>query len=788
MDVFKLMGTIAVDNSDANRGIDETTGKAREASSGMSGSFSKVTGVAATLGKGILAVGGTAAGLAGAIIGLSNSTGEWSEDMGKLKVAFDQHNFSAETATGVYRGFVGILGETDQSVEAANHLAQLCGSQEELSQWTNIAAGVYATFGDSLPLEGLTEAANETARVAQVTGPFADALNWANVSTEQFTAGLQGHDAAMQAFNASIAQGNTREDAFTAALQACSNEQERSQIVTSTMTALYGEAGQKYQEVNKDLIESRQAQADFNAAMGELGEAVRPAANALTEMGTALLQGVMPYIQQFADWVSSQLPAVQQVFGDVFGGVMQVIGPVADAVTNLFKSFSDGGNNVAGLQSQLAPFTDIILPAIQNAITAAQPFIDGLMSAFQNLATTVGNNLVPYFQAAWDMMQQVASVISSILTPVINTIVPIVMQMATMVINFVQQILAVVIPAMTNIYNTISQILAAIQPYVAAAMNFIMNIVQTVWPHIQSVIQNVMNIVQSVISTVMGVVQGIISTVLALIQGNWSGVWQGIQSIASSIWNGIKGVISGVIGAIQGVISGALSAIQAVWNGAWNTVKSVVSSAWNGITGAISNGINSAVNFVRGLPGRITSALGNLGGLLVSAGRDLIMGLVNGIKNAVGSAVNAVKNAVGSVISGAKNLLGIHSPSVVFREIGDYTMQGLQGGIEDETDATVKATTNAVSSVIDAASGLGFPSASAYVPTVPSSYGVDKPATDAVLARLDRLADMWADFMPRILAAQDRQVVLDSGALVGELAMPMDQQLGNISRRRGRGQ
>lgn len=92
----------------------------------------------------------------GSLVTVANET---QEHMGKLDTAFTQAGFSAEAAGNTYKGFVGLLGETDTAVEASNHLAKLCDNEQQLSQWTNIAAGVFATFGDSLPLEGLTEAA-----------------------------------------------------------------------------------------------------------------------------------------------------------------------------------------------------------------------------------------------------------------------------------------------------------------------------------------------------------------------------------------------------------------------------------------------------------------------------------------------------------------------------------------------------------------------------------------------------------------------------------------------------
>lgn len=117
-----------------------------------------------------------------------------------------------------YTDFYAILGESDRSVEAVNHLAELTNNEQELAEWSTIAAGVTAKFGDSLPIEGLTEAANETAKVGQTTGVLADALNWASADSSVFKDALGGNNKAMTAFNKAIKEGLPVEDAFTAAL------------------------------------------------------------------------------------------------------------------------------------------------------------------------------------------------------------------------------------------------------------------------------------------------------------------------------------------------------------------------------------------------------------------------------------------------------------------------------------------------------------------------------------------------------------------------------------------
>lgn len=199
-------------------------------------------------GSALMPVTGALTGIAAGAAAAAESTREYREDLGKLDTAFQTAGFTIETARAAYESFYVLLGEEDRSVEAVNHLAELCNTEEELAQWSDICAGVTAKFGDSLPIEGLTEAANETAKVGTVTGTLADALNWAGKS----------------------------EDEFNAELEKCADEQERSQLITSTLTGLYKDAAAQYRDTNAEIIKSRQATSDMNAEMANLGATVDP--------------------------------------------------------------------------------------------------------------------------------------------------------------------------------------------------------------------------------------------------------------------------------------------------------------------------------------------------------------------------------------------------------------------------------------------------------------------------------------------------------------------------------
>ena len=573
------------------------------------------------------------------LVGIANET---EESMGKLDTAFEQAGWSAEAAGSTYKGFVGLLGETDTAVEASNHLAKLCTSEEELSQWTDIAAGVFATFGDSLPLEGLTEAANETAKTGTVVGSLADALNWAGVS----------------------------EDEFNAKLAACNSEQERSKLITDTLNGLYSETGQAYRENNAELIAYREAQDAMNQALSDLGMVLMPIVTQLINFGSTILSGVLPYLQQLGTMI-------QSVFG--------MAAPLVEGLINQFLNFANS------LGTSLQPVIATLLPIFQQ-------FITQVVSFGQNIATYV----MPYVQALVNLVMQIGTTIGTLLMPILQTIIPIITQLQTQIMTFVQGIVASVYPVLTQIINLITQFIAWVTPAIQSALTVILNIFNTVWPAIQQTVSGVMTVIQSVIDTVMGVIQGIITTVMGIISGDWDAVWSGIQQVASSIWSGIQGIVSGAISAVQGVISTVLGTIQGLWNAAWNTISSFLKGVWEGIKSAVSNGINGVVNFFRELPGNILSALGNMGSLLLGVGQDLINGLVQGIGNAAGAVIDAIGGVVNDAIGWAKGLLGIASPSKVFAEIGDFTMQGMEEGIEGGLKGVLNTVKGAATDVVDA--------------------------------------------------------------------------------------
>lgn len=287
--LFQLVGEILINNEKANSAIDETTGKAGKAHQSLNGSFK-------TVGKTCLKIGGAVAGAAVAVgaylYSLAENTREYRTEMGKLDTAFVTNGHSSETAKKTYKELHSVLGDTDQAVEAANHLALLTSNEKQLSTWTDICTGVYATFGASLPIEGLTEAANETAKVGEVTGTLADALNWAGVSEEE----------------------------FNKKLASCSSEQERQTLLMETLNGIYGEAAEQYKKTNKDIIASNEAHDNLNAALAGLGAAAEPAVTMVINAVAKLAESATPVVKALSDavlWLGDAWVTLKEKMTDI---------------------------------------------------------------------------------------------------------------------------------------------------------------------------------------------------------------------------------------------------------------------------------------------------------------------------------------------------------------------------------------------------------------------------------------------------------------------------------------
>lgn len=506
--------------------------------------------------KGVLA-GISVAALAASIGELVSVTNEFQEDMGKLSVAAQQNNVATDAANGAYRDMVGILGETDQSVEAVNHLFALCGENTQaLSDWTNIASGVYATFGDSLPLEGLTEAANETAKVGQVTGSLADAINWASQAAVQQGVALSGNQAAIDAYNSALADGATQEDAFNAALAACNTEQERAQLITDTLNGVYAEAGAQYQQTNADVIAYRQSQSDLTAAMSSLGQAFMPIVAGLTNVATMLLSGVQPAVQ----WFVTNLPIIAPILAGIVTtiGLLAVvlnastIATTAQTVATNAAAAAQGLLNMAMNANPIALIVALIaglvvaIIGLWNNSEAFRAFVTSAFQQIQQVAQVVIDAIVNFFTVT---VPNAIGVVIGFFQNLWNSIVSVFNGALSTVSGFVSSVVSFFT---VSVPNAVSNMLSAAGRIPGQIASFLGNALSSAASFVGSFASSAIQAASQFVSNIVSGLSGLAGRVMSVGSDIVHGIWSGISGAAGWLMNQISGFANNIVSGIKG--------------------------------------------------------------------------------------------------------------------------------------------------------------------------------------------------------------------------------------------
>ncbi len=299
-----------------------------------------------------LAITASIAGIAVGFAALDGATEEYRVAQGKLNAGFQSAGFSADTARQSYRNFYAILGDTDTATEASQLLANMAKNAEDVTKWTRIAAGVHGTFGDSLPIEGLVESANETARTGQVTGVFADALNWVGIT----------------------------EDDFNAKLEATTDEAARQKLIMDTLSKTYDKAADSFYANNQQVVNARRNHATLDEMLAKVGDTSSKLKNQLWVLAGAAEDGsirsgsALDWIYRKAEdlstWISGLDLSNLQVQADKYvGAAAQKSGEWLDKV----KSWVENG----GLTALANKLSD----GIPKAAELAQGGIDLLSDA-----------------------------------------------------------------------------------------------------------------------------------------------------------------------------------------------------------------------------------------------------------------------------------------------------------------------------------------------------------------------------------------------------------------------
>lgn len=373
-------------------------------------------------------------------------------------------------------------------------------------------------------------------------------------------------------------------------------------------------------------------------------------------------------------------------------------------------------NWLAGLGNEDADMGALTDQLVQSVVTAGENIIPRFGTIMSNLVTTVTTYAPQVGQEIMDGLSQidptqVGQTASDLILMLVDGIVQNLPMLASAALKIVMALGQGLIENGPQILELLGQLLLQLANFIIANVPNILNAaVQFFGMLAQGIAQNA----PTIIATLASLLDQLIAQVIS-----WAAQMLG-QAISAGVQflSGLAGQLSQVPGRVAEFLAGAISAVV----------------GW--VAQFASNAASAASQF----GSKLRSGLAAIPGTLGNIGSNIIQGLVNGVTGAAGKLIDAVKGAVGDAIEGAKNLLGIHSPSRVFRKIGQYVMQGAALGVDDDADLLLKSTDNAMRGMISTAQDVKH---------TPDAGSV--AATASVIEWLDsNLGDIIASYTPYI--------------------------------------
>lgn len=571
----------------------------------------------------------------------------------------------------------------------------------------------------------------------------------------------------------------------------------------------------------------------FSNVLGglSLGQDIQPALQALAETTSTFFFGnFLPMVSNILKSLPSAIATFFQSAGPLFtqagteflnnlgigisggmGGllatVMTTISPIVNAFQTVFGQlpalFQTVVDAVSPIITKIATaFTQLDFSGLQTLITAIVPAITNAFSVMMSIVSPAIDMVVNSFVKMWNAIQPLLAVLADALMPVLQVVgaflggvikgvligvsaafdfIRTVVELLTPVISWLVEAFKSCVPALTVVAEWVG-VAIGMFTNLSSSGNSLKTIISNAWTNIKTAISTAGSLISSVINTIKTVFSSL-SSAGSLLSGGLSSVWNLIKSAISLAGSAITGVINGIKSIFSG-LGTAGGSLQSSMSNAWNSMRSTISGVASNITGIV-DGIKNTFNGLKNIS-------------LSGAGSAIMNGFLNGLK----SAYSGVQNFIGGIAGWiAKNKGPISYDKKLLIPAGNAIMNGLNKGLQDQFE-TVKKTVSGVAGSLQDEMGItslssmmadeldGFKNKdieadfSKNLLSGNQIYSQDFEMTN-IQNRLDAIIALIAEFFEGY--DPNKQMVMDTGALVGEIRSEIDKQLGNDYRLRGRG-
>lgn len=426
----------------------------------------------------------------------------------------------------------------------------------------------------------------------------------------------------------------------------------------------------------------------ISGPLGQLGasfaNALTPLLPALGQVISALANGLAPILPIISNALQPLGPILAQSLGiaaPVIQKLVQGLGQLLDAVAPLLPPLLQLVSAI--LTPLIGVFQSIfaaLAPVIQQLAGQLQPIIQQLTPFFQQLGQVYGKILAQVFQQIGQALLQLLPVFTQVAATLMPVLLKAVQQMAPFLPQLVGAFLQLV-PPILMLIPPLAQLVAAILPlWIQHQAQLMQGVVLLI-----GVLTKIASVIITVLAVAFNIIVTVIKTVISWVT-NLGGTW-------NTIMNGIKEAVSEVAKWVGDRFNDIVNFFKKMGS----DVAGLATGIWNNVKNIFQNGVNKVVEVV----GNISSAVGRVfskaATWLYDAGKDMIQGLINGIKDMAQNVLSTLESAVGGPIKFFKeDILQIHSPSLLFKSMGEMVVEGFAVGI-----------TGSQSRAVDAATGLG---------------------------------------------------------------------------------
>ena len=494
----------------------------------------------------------------------------------------------------------------------------------------------------------------------------------------------------------------------------------------------------------------------FLALLQALAPAIIALAPAVTQLATQLSGVLVPAINALA-------PLLLKL-SEFLSANMSWLGPVAGAVVALagaYKVYAAAATAVGAVQTALqskivtttaawiANTAAVVASKVAQLASAAVTGGAAVAAWVAETAAIVANRAAVIASSVAMNVVRVATIAWTAVTWALGAAMKFALGPVGLIITAVGLLAAGIIYLWKN-NETFRKVVIAVWNAVKAAIAAVVNwIVNTAWPWIVNAWKAIVDATKNLwnqIKSIWNSIKNFLST-----------VWTGIKTIAAAVWNAIvagirayinlyKTIITAGFNAVKNVISNVLNGVRVVVRAVWSAIVSYIRSqinairtivagikvvvttvrnAFNNAKNAAANSIKSLISTVRGIPGRVSSALGNLGHLLYSKGQSLVRGFINGIASMIGAVADKARSLVGAVtkyLPGSPAKEGPLSGKGYVLLRARRFMNDFAQGIEEGSDKPSAALLGAVNPLARATvpSGSATKSGASSTPVVPT--------------------------------------------------------------------